>query len=632
LGQERKADSLSTLLKTDKEDSNKVKHLNMLAQLYQQRGEFEMSLQYANQALTLAQRNDYFIGMAKANSILASISYFKSDYSKALSYYINALKIDSVHGYSMASASILSNIARLYNIQGIFSKALEYDLKALKIAEQSKDKKGEASYIGNMGDIYLSQGDYKNALDDYSQSLELSKELNDNGEEAISLARIGVVALQQKHYQKAIEYFLKTQTIVDRLHNEQLMTTILGNLGIAYACEENYKDAEKYCSEAAERAEKVGDKIGFVVNTRNLGGLLLKQKKYEAAIGYLTKSVAVADSIKDYEVIRDGNEDLSEVYMNMGQWQKAYQYHLKYSAAKDTLISRDKSKEIGRLEAKFDYDKQLSAKQAEEDKAKELTNAKSKRQEIINLLVTSIALIIALIAVIIYRSLRYAKKEKILVEKEKILMELKALRAQMNPHFIFNAINSIQNFILENDQDGAQKHLSRFSKLIRMVLENSSYENIPMSDEIKMLELYLEFETIRFSSRFQFKIIVDETIDKDNIFISPLLIQPYVENAIWHGLMHLTGRQGEVIIHFELQNNQLKCSIDDNGIGREQSLKLKKDSLHKSMGLSITAERLEIINALFKSKMSVKFTDKINADGAASGTRVELIMPVITNI
>jgi len=630
--QQKQADSLGTLLKTDKEDTTKVKHLNILAQLLEQHGEFEVSLQYANQALILAQKNNYFAGTAKANTTLASIYYYKSDYLKALNYYMDGLKVDSLHGYSIASASILSNIARIYNVQGIFSKALEYDLKALKIAKLSKDKKGEARYIGNMGDIYLSQGDYKNALDDYSQSLKLSKELNDKEEEARSLMRIGSVATQQNDYRKAIEYFLKTLTIASGLHNEQLVTNSLGNLGIAYGSEGNYKEAIKYCSEAAERAEKVGDKIDFAINSSNLGNALLEQKKYEDAIKYLTKSTAIADSIKDYEVIRDGNENLSEAYMNLGQWQKAYQYHLKYSAAKDTLISRDKSKEIGRLEAKFDYDKQLSAQQAEEDKAKELAEAKSKRQQIINLLAISIALIIGLIAVIIYRSLRYAKKEKILVEKEKILMELKALRAQMNPHFIFNAINSIQSFILENDKYGAQKHLSRFSKLMRMVLENSSYENIPISDEIKMLELYLEFERIRFSSRFWFKIMVDDSIDKDNIFISPLLIQPYVENAIWHGLMHLTGRQGEVSIHFELQNNQLKCSIDDNGIGREQSMKLKKDSVHKSMGLSIAAERLEIINALFKSKMSVNFTDKINTDGTAAGTRVELLMPIITNI
>jgi LytS/YehU family sensor histidine kinase len=261
-----------------------------------------------------------------------------------------------------------------------------------------------------------------------------------------------------------------------------------------------------------------------------------------------------------------------------------------------------------------------------------IADAKTKRQQSINLLITLIAVIIALIAVIIYRLWISAKKEKTLAEKEKILMELKALRAQMNPHFIFNAINSIQNFILDNDQDSAQKHLSRFSKLIRMVFENSGYENIPLDEEIKMLELYLEFEMVRFSSRFRYKITVDDSLDKSHTFIPPLIIQPYVENAVWHGLMHLKDRQGEVIINFERHNNQLKCTVDDNGIGRAHSMELKKDSVHKSMGLSITAERLEIGNKLFKSKMSVNFTDKLNKDGTSAGTRVELLVPTIINV
>jgi LytS/YehU family sensor histidine kinase len=153
-----------------------------------------------------------------------------------------------------------------------------------------------------------------------------------------------------------------------------------------------------------------------------------------------------------------------------------------------------------------------------------------------------------------------------------------------------------------------------------------------------MLELYLEFETVRFPSRFSFKIIVDENIDKDNTFVPPLLIEPYVENAIWHGLMHLSqnsgpekGSMGKLTVHFEIQNSRLKCTIDDNGIGRDRSMELKKDSVHKSMGLSITAERLEIMNSLFKSKMNVNFIDKMTAAGTPAGTTVEMTMPLINN-
>jgi ligand-binding sensor domain-containing protein len=228
-------------------------------------------------------------------------------------------------------------------------------------------------------------------------------------------------------------------------------------------------------------------------------------------------------------------------------------------------------------------------------------------------------------------------KKKVLEQAEvnrKIAdLKLMALRAQMNPHFIFNSINSIQLFILKNDTDSAHKHLSRFSKLIRHVLENSKHEYITIVEEIRTLELYIELERLRFSSKFDFKIIVKDEISIENVLISPLLIQPYVENAIWHGLMHLKQRQGELIITLEKCNTQLKVSIEDNGIGRHNSMAYKKDRTHKSIGLSINKERVEIMNSLhLNNALTVQFIDKNDEHGEAMGTRVEIFLPLLLNL
>ncbi len=210
-------------------------------------------------------------------------------------------------------------------------------------------------------------------------------------------------------------------------------------------------------------------------------------------------------------------------------------------------------------------------------------------------------------------------------------LKLMALRAQMNPHFIFNSINSIQLFILKNDSESAHKHLSRFSRLIRNVLENSKHEYISLGVEIETLEHYIELERLRFSSKFSYKISLDEAIDVKSILISPLLIQPYVENAIWHGLMHLKDRPGELSIRIEKQDRLLKCIVSDNGIGRKQSAEFKKGREHKSTGLSLNKERVEIINTLHNSSQSVTFIDETNEQGAATGTRVEIFIPVNLN-
>jgi ligand-binding sensor domain-containing protein len=229
---------------------------------------------------------------------------------------------------------------------------------------------------------------------------------------------------------------------------------------------------------------------------------------------------------------------------------------------------------------------------------------------------------------------RINKLRKVAVEKSDItrkMAELKlvALRAQMNPHFIFNSINSIQLFILKNDTESAHKHLSRFSKLMRQVLENSRHEFITLEKELSALELYVELERLRFSYKFNFTISYGEGVEPEHMLISPLIIQPYIENAIWHGLMHLVDIEGELFLRIEIQGEVMKCIIEDNGIGRKKSLGYKKDTSHKSAGMSLNKERVETINALNKSKLSVEFIDKLNPDGSPGGTRVEVFLPFL---
>lgn len=216
--------------------------------------------------------------------------------------------------------------------------------------------------------------------------------------------------------------------------------------------------------------------------------------------------------------------------------------------------------------------------------------------------------------------------EKYEINQKFAELELKALRAQMNPHFIFNSINSIQHFILKNDTDSAHKYLSKFSKLIRNVLENSKHEYITFSEEMQSLELYIELEQLRFSSKFNYSLMIGEGINPENILISPMIIQPYVENAIWHGLMNLKDKDGELIIGIEKRNGLLVCIIDDNGVGRKYSMELKEKSGHKSMGLALTNERVEIMNVLYHSHMKISIIDKLNEDGSSAGTRVEIFL------
>ncbi|TND03417.1 MAG: putative signal transduction histidine kinase, partial [Bacteroidetes bacterium] len=206
--------------------------------------------------------------------------------------------------------------------------------------------------------------------------------------------------------------------------------------------------------------------------------------------------------------------------------------------------------------------------------------------------------------------------------------ELKALRAQMNPHFVFNAIGSIQNFILNNKNEDANKYLLVFAQLIRNVLEQSKEELITLQQEINTLKLYLGIESLRFKNKFNWKISPAENLDSENILIPPLLLQPFVENALWHGLMTME-EHGELIITIRAEGDKLVCLIEDNGIGRKASGELKKSkNLRQSLGTTISKDRLETMELLLGRKTELEITDLYTAEGRACGTRVRIALPL----
>jgi ligand-binding sensor domain-containing protein len=209
-------------------------------------------------------------------------------------------------------------------------------------------------------------------------------------------------------------------------------------------------------------------------------------------------------------------------------------------------------------------------------------------------------------------------------------LEMQALRAQMNPHFIFNSLNSINCFILQNNKVKASEYLVKFSRLIRLILQNSQVALITLENELESLQLYLELEAVRFDHRFEFQISIAKEIDTSVIMVPPLLIQPFVENAIWHGLMNKKFDR-HLLIELYYENEEvLCCKITDNGVGRTRSaeLQLKSPSPHKSMGLSITEERIKLLQPAIKVDPVINITDLVLSDGTAGGTEVLLRIPV----
>lgn len=232
-----------------------------------------------------------------------------------------------------------------------------------------------------------------------------------------------------------------------------------------------------------------------------------------------------------------------------------------------------------------------------------------------------------------YRVLQIRRQERVRTEFEKKLanVEMSALLAQMNPHFLFNSLNSIDSYIIRNESKKASEYLNNFARLIRLILNNSRNNYISLKDELEALELYLQMESLRFRDKFQYEISIQETFDPSAIHIPPMLIQPYLENAIWHGLMYKDDGPGKVVLRVENQNDCLVITVQDNGVGRAKARELGARHTRKktqSMGMKITEDRIEIINKLYDANTKVQVLDLYHPDGSPAGTKVVLTVPV----
>lgn len=256
------------------------------------------------------------------------------------------------------------------------------------------------------------------------------------------------------------------------------------------------------------------------------------------------------------------------------------------------------------------------------DKKETLAKAEIGKQKVIRNAIVTVSLIVLIAGVFLF--LGFRKRQKIKAEQKEILLkaeisetELKALRAQMNPHFIFNALNSIADYINKNDARSADYYLGKFAKLMRGILENSEEKEISLSEELKMLEFYMDLESLRFKNKFNYEVKIADDINPENTLIPPMILQPFVENSILHGLAKKEN-DGKITIHIDKTEDLLKCTIEDNGIGRKNP----NENLNKSYGVKLTRERIALFDKSKNSDSGVFYTD------LETGTRVELRLPL----
>ncbi len=361
--------------------------------------------------------------------------------------------------------------------------------------------------------------------------------------------------------------------------------------------------------------------FGEVANDKvELSNTLIAKGNKTAALKEIKEAAAIADTIDDPRQQARAYLSLANLHETSGNTQTALQTYRKYSDA----VARAEKESEKRLMEKSDLIKtqrdieEVSKYIAISKQEEQLAQSMVFRQQLI---IYGLLLIIAIIGVTSYFIYKNARASKTANQ----LLALKSLRSQMNPHFIFNALNSVNQFVSRNDERAANKFLSEFSRLMRLVLEHSQEDFISLQKEEEIVSLYLKLEHYRFRDKFDYEILIDENINKDSVHVPPMLIQPYIENAVWHGLRYREGK-GFLSVQIKGTEHEIVVEISDNGIGRRRSAELKTENQKKqqSTGLKNIRERLGILNDVYKCDYRIHIED-LPAD---SGTRVTLHIPV----
>jgi tetratricopeptide (TPR) repeat protein len=581
IAQNKQFDSLWAIYNNKSQaDTNRLKAIDYIAWSYVSNNP-DTTIILAQEEVQLAQKSKQKIYEGNAFNAIGTSFMNKGNYPKTLEYYLKALKVREEIGDKKGVGSCYNNIGVVYREQSNYPKALEYNLKALQIRTEIGDKQGMGVCYSNIGSIYLSQSNYSNALEYNLKALKINEEINDKHGIGDCYTYIGVVYYYQSNYPKALEYYLKSLQLFKKISYKQ-------GMGMGYS---------------------------------NIGELYNKLANYKSAIQYSDSSLQITKKIGDINTERIAYDNLAVAYSKTGRYKEAYENHVKFKTLTDSIFNADNSKQLGDMKNKYEMDKK-------EQENLLLQQTTQNQQLQINQRNYLVALLFALLLGIAGISLLVFRQNKLKSQQKSMQLEQKLLRSQMNPHFIFNSLIAIESYIYDKEPEKSGAYLSQFAQLMRQTLENSRAEYISLEKEISTLENYLALQQMRYDNIFTYTIHIAEDLDASYIRIPPMLTQPFIENAIEHGFTK-NEKKGKIEINFKLQDHCLMGEVIDNGIGIYHSQKQTNvNQNHRSMALSITTERLELLNKGSRNKIQLHLEELKTTDGNVSGTRVYFSIPL----
>jgi len=597
---------------------------------------------YADSLYLLSKRAGNPAGMGRSYLRLGNLEKILGNYPVALHYLDSALKYYEPLEDTDKIADILYDLGAIHRSMGNYELSLPYYYRVLEISKMENNQVSEASTLTSIGIVHRLLKQYDAALENYTRAVEMLEKLDKPTRLAAALSGMGSVYAELADYPQAGQYYRRSLAVNEKLGNQREIGYNLSNLGHLEETRGAYTEALDYYLRALRIRGKIPRKEDLALAYRNVGAAYLKLDQLEKSADYLKKGLAISNEIHATPISRDIYGMLGKISEKKKDYASALRYQRHFMAAKDSVVNAESEKQLANARTRFEL-------QQRENEILLLQQQNTLQEQILDrqtlvkqASLAGLALLTAVAILIIYmyrqrlrsqRSIAFKDQEIREVNHQRQLseLEMKALQAQINPHFIFNCLNSINQMIQSNQNEHASKYLAKFGKLIRMILENAESVEVSLKDELQLLEAYIQLEGLRFEGKINYEISFKNSLDPENTFLPSMLIQPFVENAIWHGLLNRPNPDdGLISIAFEQQDDELICEIVDNGIGRQKAIELKKPTIWKgkSLGLKLTEERLKLMGSALKSQL-VKIADLKDNTGEALGTRVTVIIPMM---
>lgn len=567
----------------------------------------------------------------------------KVDSSMTVIKQLSAVSIDSalinldaiianykLEGFDYGYARAISLKSWYLNFEMKYEEGLALGHEALEIQRELNDSLGLGNTYNRLGlsNLYFERSEESKKY--LLKAFDYFTILNDTTQIEVVLNNLGVLSSEIEHYEEAIDYYKQSLKLRQLKKKFFWVAYSYYNIAESYSSLNKMDSVTKYfeLSLYTFKNKSKGGKVPAMVYD-GLAKWNLETEDYRQAIHYGLIALEKAHAKKNKEMTFAATRTLVEAYSGIRDFEKAFNYQTSSFEQQQRFDSLNNVVKVAEIEEKFNNSEKQ--RQITELKNKNLAN-KKKIFDLYWLAGYSILIILTGAPVLYFLNQRKKQKralQKETVDKQLAEIKLMALQAQMNPHFVFNCINTAQSFVLNDKKQEAYVYLTNFAKLLRSVLIHSSKAYIPLEDEIDQLKLYIELEAIRFDEHFDYDIQVDPALEQGIFEVPGMIIQSFVENAILHGLNNLKTKTGHLTVSFHLQEDLLKCEIIDNGIGRKaaQVIKEQKKAHYPSAALPNISERIQLMRDITGRKVDISIID-LEKNGSPAGTKVQLFLPI----